>query len=302
MREIAQDSERTEHALGDATEPRGPRFRRFSRDVETFNAVTNRRIYETEAEIQSYRGRTVLTPDERVVLERLRDRWHEIDVLDVGVGAGRTAYTFGAIARRYVGIDYSPAMIELCRETISESDRRQLLVADARDLSPFEAGTFGFILFSNNGIDAVDPEERQVVLREFRRVLTDDGTVLLSAHSLDTLPMRGPRRLPSLRPPVGNILRSTKDFLRQARNAARYRRANRSLDLEAARRRGWGIARDPGHNFALAHYYVTAEAQIEQFREAGLEVTDVLDAHGAPVDPRSPGGDSSLSYVARPLS
>ena len=109
-------------------------------------------------------------------------------------------------------------------------------------------------------------------------MLSSDGTVLLSAHSLDSLPIRGPRRLPSLRPPLGNVLRSTRDFLREARNAVRYRRANRSLDLEAARRRGWGIARDPGHDFALAHYYVTAEAQIEQFREAGLEVTDVLDA------------------------
>src|SRR6476661_11077234 len=105
MRETAEVSERTEPAQGDATEPRGPRFRRFSKDVEAFNAVTNRRIYETDSEIQSYRGRTVLTPDEQVVLERLRDRWQEIDVLDVGVGAGRTAHTFGAISRRYVGID-----------------------------------------------------------------------------------------------------------------------------------------------------------------------------------------------------
>jgi SAM-dependent methyltransferase len=297
-----QGSERTGKAPPSAPpEPRGPRFRRFSKDVEAFNAATNHEIYETPAEIRTYRGRTVLTPDEHLILGRLRDRWHEIDVLDVGVGAGRTAYTFGAVARRYVGIDYSTAMIELSREMIPESDRVQLMVADARDLSPFEDGSFGFILFSNNGIDAVDPDERPVVLREFRRVLSSDGILLLSSHSLNALPIRGPRKLPSLRPPVGQMLRSTQAFLRDARNAVRYRRANGDLDLDQARARGWGVARDPGHNFALVHYYTTAEAQIEQFRDAGLEVTEVLNAQAQPVDPANPGDDSSLSYICRPL-
>ena len=33
-------------------------------------------------------------------------------VLDLGVGAGRTSYTFAAIAGEYVGVDYAPTMIE----------------------------------------------------------------------------------------------------------------------------------------------------------------------------------------------
>ncbi len=300
--ETARDSERTSPApASDVAQPGGPRFRRFSKDVETFNAVSNRLVYETDAEIRHYRGHTDLKPDERVMLERLRDRWHEIDVLDVGVGAGRTAYTFGAICRRYVGIDYSTAMIELCRASIQESERLQLLVADARDLSQFDSGSFGFIMFTSNGLDAVDAEERPVALGELRRVLSDDGCLMLSSHSLNALPIRAPRRLPSLRQPPSTLLRAMRDFARDTRAAIKYRRANRWLDLDAARERGWGIARDQGHDFSLAHYYATAETQIRQFRDADLEVTDVLNAAGKPVDPADPGEDPSLSYICRPL-
>jgi ubiquinone/menaquinone biosynthesis C-methylase UbiE len=56
-------------------------------------------------------------------------------MLDLGIGAGRTAYTFAAITRRYVGVDYSPKMIELCRDQFPEGPSVKFIVGDASDLS-----------------------------------------------------------------------------------------------------------------------------------------------------------------------
>ncbi len=259
-----------------------------------FDDVGNRRIYEDQREIEPYRGQRALEPVELRVLERFHGRWDEVDMLDIGVGAGRTALTFAPIVRSYLGIDYSEKMVALSKEVVSENDHVEFRVMDARDLSELESDRFDFILFTANAIDAVGPEDRLVVLRELARVIAPGGYLLLTCHSLEALPIRRPGKLPSLRSP-----RSLYAFLGGVSNARKYRQANRGLDLEAARERGWGVARDPGHNFALDHVYVTAETQIEQFRDAGLEVVEVLDISGAPVDPAAPGTDSSLGFVCR---
>ena len=42
-------------------------------------------------------------------------------ILDIGVGAGRTTQLLRAISRDYVGIDDSPAMVEMCRAAHPEA-------------------------------------------------------------------------------------------------------------------------------------------------------------------------------------
>jgi ubiquinone/menaquinone biosynthesis C-methylase UbiE len=266
-----------------------------------FDAEVNRRVYEDPRETLIYRDRVELHPAERLMLERLRDRWREIEVLDVGVGAGRTAYTFAAIAGHYVGLDYSREMIRLSRQLVGECDHVEFVLGDVRDLSAFEDGRFGFVLFSHNGIDAIPPEDRQLALRELRRVLAGEGHLLLSSHSLDGLPLRAPSKPPALRRPLKPLARSVYAFFQQAANAVRFRVANRSLDLDEARRRGWTVARDAGHSFALDHYYVRAATQVAQCRDAGLEVAEILDPDGNPVAADNPGRHGWLNYVCRPL-
>ncbi len=265
-----------------------------------FDDVANRRVYENRREIERYRNQRALDPVELRMLHRFHGRWDEVDMLDVGVGAGRTALTFAGIARSYLGIDYSQKMVTLSRAAIGENDHVHFRLMDARDLSELEPGSFHFVLFTANAIDAVGPQDRLIALGELARVLAPDGYLLLSSHSLDALPMRMPRP-PALRGSPGGLLRSLRGFARDTKNALKYRRTNRGLDLDAARERGWGVARDPGHNFSLDHCYVTAETQIEQFRAVGLEVLEVLDSSGTVVDAASPGPDSSLAYVCRPF-
>jgi SAM-dependent methyltransferase len=234
-----------------------------------------------------------LTPPERSLLALLRGRWATLDMLDLGVGAGRTAYTFSAIARSYVGLDFSPRMIERARELIDENARTSLVVGDARDLSAWYGRGFGVVLFSFNGIDAVDPEDRNVILREVRKVIADDGVFAFSSHSLHALPFDVRLRRPSLQAPA----RSTYRAIRRSIGLAR---ANRSVNFEDAWERGWALIRDDAHDFSLVLCYVSPAHQVEELAQAGFARCAVLDMSGREVDADAPGRDPHLFYVARP--
>jgi SAM-dependent methyltransferase len=56
------------------------------------------------------------------------------DVLDIGVGGGRTTPALSARAGRYVGIDFAPAMVEACQARFPDLE---FAVGDAADLSRF---------------------------------------------------------------------------------------------------------------------------------------------------------------------
>ena len=73
-------------------------------------------------------------------------------VLDLGVGAGRTTPKLSELADSYVGLDYSPAMIDVCRRKYPQ---QAFVVADAADLSQFESSSFDVVVFSFNGIDCL---------------------------------------------------------------------------------------------------------------------------------------------------
>lgn len=250
-----------------------------------------------DREAHFYQGQTQLDRPERVLLESLRGQWSEIDMLDLGVGAGRTAYTFAAVARSYVGIDLSPKMISLARQLVAESDHVAFRVGDARDLSDYKDASFGLVLFSYNGIDCVDHAGRLQILVEIRRVLKDDGCVVMSSHSLAYLPF--PVSFPW--PRIRNPLRFAVRLARDTRRALRLMAVNRSLDLSTARERGWAITRDSAHDFSLNLYYALPTMQLQQLAECGLRVTDVLDLDGSPVEPREPGRNPWLTYFCRPV-
>jgi ubiquinone/menaquinone biosynthesis C-methylase UbiE len=239
-----------------------------------------------------------LKPTERVVLEMMREQLPHMEMLDLGVGAGRTAYTFGALTRRYVGLDYAPGMIEQARAVVGENERLRLIVGDARDLSAVD-GPFDFILFSFNGIDAVGHEDRRRVLAEVRRSLKPDGSFLFSTHSLGALPLTPRRRRGrrSSRRQNSQLLEFAKDL----RYAALIWRSNRQIDVPAAQQRGWTLVQDPAHGFGLEVYYVDPSEQMRQLREAGLRATKVFDVAGREIDPLLPRRDPWLHYLCRPL-
>jgi ubiquinone/menaquinone biosynthesis C-methylase UbiE len=253
---------------------------------------SNQEVFDREAD--TYVD-LALKPAERRAMALLADRLSSIEMLDLGVGTGRTGYTFAPLVSRYVGVDYSPRMLERARRLLGDGGV-ELVLGDARDLSGVE-GSFDFVLFSFNGIDAVGHEDRLKILAEVRRILRPSGHFLFSSHSTGALPLDPrPERSPSLR---GSRLYALYSQATTIRYGRRIRKINRKLDLRLAAERGWIIVSGRGQNFQVDDYYVDPEYQVQQLRNAGFEVDAIFDVAGRDVTLPHGGRDPWLDYFCR---
>ena len=253
----------------------------------------NQRAYERFVHIYTWKE---LWPAERVILERFKDQWNQIRMLDLGVGTGRTAYTFAALTREYLGIDYVPAMIEKCLQEIGESDCVHFSVGDARDLSRFPESFFDFVLFSWNGIDNVSHEGRKKILAEVRRVLQNDGHFFFSTHNLNAFPFRVKPAVLDPRMPLRSVYR----WLWATHGALRLRWMYQNVDVKAIKARPYAILIHPDHRFRLKVYFIRPDYQLEQLSDAGFETLSVLDQHGREINPRKTQERGYLSFLCRP--
>ena len=153
------------------------------RGRETVNPVVttdiNLKAYSDPAVVSLYAKMEKLQPCEELIFQR----WIRpgATVLDLGVGGGRTAGPLSKIAGRYIGIDYSQAMVEACRARYPQLEFRH---GDATDLSQFQDGLFDAAVFSFNGIDYIrDDEGRAKCLSEVARVLKPGGVFVASSHN-----------------------------------------------------------------------------------------------------------------------
>jgi SAM-dependent methyltransferase len=180
-------------------------------------------------------------------------------------------------------------------------------LADARDLSEFADGQFGFVLFSFSGIDAVDHDDRAQVLAELHRVLRPCGWLLFSTHNQDgpshrAVPWRGPVLAG---PRWYRVLRWT---IKLPMQAGRLRRCwanwwrNRRLNVRGD---GWSMRASSPHDFGIVIHYTTQAALRAEVAAAGFTAVELYDSErGASVDP---GDDTSAVHAfhvvaQRPLS
>lgn len=234
-----------------------------------------------------------LEPAERVLLERVGTQWGSVAMLDLGVGAGRTAYTFAAICRLYIGLDYATAMIDACRSRLGETTRARYVVGDARALPEFADGAFDVALFSFNGIDTIGHDDRQRALREIRRVLAPGGLFLFSSHTLRRFPFVLDRPAWSWRHPV----RSLRWHLGAVYRWIRLTNLNRGEDPVVAKVRGWAVLTDEAHNYSLRQYYVSPGEVARQVAAAGFTLEATLDAYGQELDDSAECADLWLHYL-----
>ncbi len=248
-----------------------------------------------ERDLHVYAGRELQLP-ELAILARFKERWAEMDVLDIGVGPGRTSHTFAALAKTYTGIDYAHRMIAHCKATIAESETVRFLLCDARDMSTLGDRTFDFVLFSFNGIDYVDHTARLRILREVHGRLRSEGFFFFSAHSLHAFPFR--LTIPAFRPrsPIRWMYRAGEAFVRWAR----LRAIHRNVDAETIKARGWAILADGSHGFKATPYYVLPESQDRQLAEAGFRLMGTYDLAGRVIDHRVTTDDVWLHYLCVP--
>jgi ubiquinone/menaquinone biosynthesis C-methylase UbiE len=139
----------------------------------------NFRTYSVPEVASHYAALNYLTPCEQLLFRTYLKPG--MTVLELGVGGGRTSSYLSRVASRYVGVDYSEAMIRVCRRKFPELD---FVLTDASDLSAFEDASFDAIVFSFNGLDYVVPGEKRLrCLCECRRVLRDEGVLIFSSHN-----------------------------------------------------------------------------------------------------------------------
>src|ERR1044071_3908252 len=120
--------------------------------------------WEKKEVADEYAKRSFLCKPEEVVLKRFRDEWKCWSVLDLGVGGGRTSQHFGPWAQRYVGSDFSNAMISRCRNRFPHYE---FYVDDARAMK-FPSQTFDFVAFSYNGLGELPESEIPKAIREIK--------------------------------------------------------------------------------------------------------------------------------------
>ena len=218
-----------------------------------------------------------------VIATRVRGR----AVLDVGIGPGRTTSLLRLLTDDYVGLDYMPTMVERARRSHPD---RNLSEGDARDLSRFEDGRFDLVLFSYNGIDWVSHDDRPVVLREFHRVLRNDGVLVFSTLNKDgpyyreppwraaTAGLAGRTPLQRAGRVLGRVVAHAPDHVR--RWVAWWKLRN-TIDDHGE----WALGPLAGPGEGLVVHWTTVPAACAEIDAAGFAVTDVFGVDGDPLDP-----------------
>ena len=211
-------------------------------------------------------------------------------MLDLGIGGGRTTKHFVGRVREYVGVDYAPEMINVCRDRFPEWARAGAFkVCDARAM-PILGDYFDFVLFSFNGIDYVPHEDRLQILREVIRVIRRGGLFVFSTHNLCS---DVPRAF-SVDNAAG-VAAAAKQrlgaILFRLLNPHWYRGRNTADYL---------IINDGAHGFRLRTYYVRPSAQVRQLLDTGFRDVKVIGCDGKVLTPDEADGapDWWLHYFA----
>lgn len=140
--------------------------------------------YNKQEVVEYYVGETKLQKVEQVLFESVEDLKTK-SLLDIGIGAGKTTHFFESRAGDYYGIDYASAMIDASKLKFPALNKEnRLRVGDVRDLSDFKDNTFDLVIFSFNGLDHIDIDERIIALKEMHRVLKPNGELIFSSHNL----------------------------------------------------------------------------------------------------------------------
>jgi ubiquinone/menaquinone biosynthesis C-methylase UbiE len=247
-------------------------------------AIDHKTLYDSEHVSRDYGKRDYLEPAEKTFINELGlARLAVMDMLDMGVGGGRTTKYFAPLVKNYIGADYAPAMLKVCKKRYGGDFN--FIECDARDMKGFEDNSFDFVLFSYNGIDSFLHKDRVAALKEAWRVLRNNGILYFSSHNLN---WTGLKDLFTIKNNIKKILASDKSLTAENKNPLRLvnkgtkaahrvfrlNLLNRTVDMKSfidkIRRDERGNIYDGSLNGKASIYYVTQKEQKRQLKETGF--------------------------------
>ena len=245
-------------------------------------------LYNSESISGEYAKRDYLEGAESAIIEKFDSRLKEIDMLDMGVGGGRTTKYFAPLARSYIGADYAPNMIAKCK--IRYRDKYCFMESDVRSMNMFGSGMFDFVLFSYNGIDSFSHEDRLTALKEIRRVLKNNGYFYFSSHNLnwedlpDLFSFKSNKTGNDKNNGSGDFVRFLGNNIKSGFKKLRLNVLNRSLHrkdfVQQLRENQKGLLFDNSLNGKASVYYVTRAEQIRQLEDAGFKNITIYSRNG----------------------
>ncbi|WP_338180469.1 class I SAM-dependent methyltransferase [Jatrophihabitans sp.] len=253
----------------------------------------NRTRWSDEAVVEQYSadggGRMDIwsDPGEQAAVAAVASRVRGVPILDLGVGGGRTTSLLRLLSDDYVGVDYTPAMVDAARLNHPDVDLR---LADARDLSGLPRAAFGLVVFSYNGLDAIDHDGRQLALAEMAAALRPGGVLLYSTHNRSGPCFRATALHPAGSPVAHTWSRGYRlgftavGALTAPVRLPRAVRNRRRLQPSVRDHGSWAVAPNEAHDFGLLLHYVTLAGVRAELDAVGLVLEAVFDAErGAPL-------------------
>jgi len=248
----------------------------------------NKEKYESRSVVSSYINMKLQNP-EVMIFVKYREYVTGKHVLDIGCGSGRTTAILKNLSGGYVGLDYSLEMVESCRKRFEGVD---FLHGDVRSMSEFKDREFDCVMFSFNGLDSVNHEDRLNGLREIHRVLKKDGLFIFSSHNRNhRYAISRPKMKFSVTPCklVENIIK----FIKSTRN--RFKNKSHQVFKDK-----YAIINDVAHNYAMLTYYIDKVHQTKQLDDMGFETIEMYDTLGNLLNLDSDDKDSAwIYYVAK---
>ena len=247
-------------------------------------AIDHKTLYDSDHVSSDYGKRDYLEPAEKTFINELgRGRLAAMDMLDMGVGGGRTTKYFAPLVKSYIGADYAPAMLKVCRKRYGGGFN--FIECDAREMKAFKDNSFDFVFFSYNGIDSFSHKDRMAALKEADRVLRNDGIFYFSSHNLN---WEGLKDLFTVKNSIKKISDSDKSLTAENENPIMYvtkgakaayrvfrlNLLNRAIDMKSfidkLRRDERGNIYDNSLNGKASVYYITPKEQKRQLRQSGF--------------------------------
>lgn len=227
----------------------------------------NIKVYESEDTVEYYLNQEFhLQPGEQKIIEILGSNLSRFSMLDIGVGTGRTSKFFSPVVNKYVGVDYSSRMVDVCRKkfphlTFDTQDVRSLQYPD---------NSFDFVLFSFNGLDSISPQDRVKAMDEIYRIIKPGGYFAFSSHNL-----KGVDKLFSFTFTL-NLKKWYKTIVLRSINK----------NFKTFNTENYVTIVDGAHGYEVTNYYTTPEYQCKQLAQQGYGELIVIDMQGNTITPQ----------------